>query len=78
MTTRKSLTLDKITLRVPRGADPQAVLREVTRALGDSATQSTPHLRVNVAPSSPGEGPQALAQRIGHATRARIQSGDGS
>lgn len=78
MSTRKSLTLDKITLRVPRGADPQAVLHEVARALGDGAAQSTPHLRIHVAPSSPGEGPQALAHRIGRATNARLKSGDGS
>lgn len=78
MTAKRAVSLNKLTLRVPRGADPQAALRAVTQALADVATHSSNHLRVSLPPSSPGEGPQALAHRIGRATAARLTSGDGS
>ncbi len=78
MTPKRIVSLDKLTVRVPRGADPQAVLREVSRALADGATQSSDHLRVTTSPSPRGEGTEALAHRIGRATAARLNSGDGS
>lgn len=77
MTSKRIVSLDKLTLRVPRGADPQAALRAVTQALAEGATQSSAHMRVSL-PSTAGIGPQALAHRIGRATAARLKSGDGS
>ena len=77
MTRRKSVTLDKVTLHLPPGADPQAVLRAVTEAMRRSATSSAAELRVTL-PGVSGEGPQALAQRVGRATAARLKHGGGS
>ncbi len=78
MSGKRVISLDKVTLRVPRGSDPQAVLHAATQALADRATQSLPRLRVTAAPSPQGEGAQALADRIGRATAARLRTGDGS
>jgi hypothetical protein len=78
MTAKRIVTLDKVTLRLPHGADPQAVLREVSRAIAAGPVQSPTALRVTAAPALRGEGPQALAHRVGRATAARITSGDGS
>ncbi|MDD9717744.1 MULTISPECIES: hypothetical protein [Dinoroseobacter] len=77
MSRRKTVMLDKVTLHVPPGADPQAVLRAVTKAMGQGASSSTATVRVTV-PGIPGEGPQALAQRIGRATAAKLKSGGGA
>jgi hypothetical protein len=80
MSRKRIVTLDKLTLRLPRHAagDPQAILREIGKALGENATTSTRRLDVITAPSPAGEGKAALAQRIGRATAARLGSGDGS
>lgn len=78
MTPKRIVSLNKLTLHVPRGTDPQAALRAVTQALSEGATQSGAQMRVSLPASASGEGPQALAHRIGRATAARLKSGDGS
>jgi hypothetical protein len=77
MSPRKTVVVDKVTLHLPPGADAQAVLRAVGQAVGQGAQSSTAQLRVTV-PGLAGEGPQALAQRIGRATAAQLRKGGGS
>lgn len=77
MTRRKTVTLDKVTLRVPPGTDPQAVLKAVTEAVRGGAVSDAPALRIDL-PALRGEGPQALAQRIGRATAVKLRNGGGS
>lgn len=79
MTEKRIVTLDQLTLRLPRHAlgSREAILREVTKALGTHAATSVESLTVSAAPSAPGEGPQALAHRVGVATAARLRQGGG-
>lgn len=77
MTRRKTVTLDKVILRVPPGTDPQAVLKAVTEAARGAAVSDTAALRVDL-PAQRGEGAQALAQRIGRATAVKLRNGGGS
>jgi len=59
-------------------ASREAILQEITQALSAHATASAASLSVTVAPSIKGEGGQALAQRVGRATAAKLKAGGGS
>ncbi len=78
MTVRRTVSVGKLTLHVPAGADREAVLREVGRALAEGATRSSAQLTVTTPAVQPGEGTQGLAHRIGRATAARLMNGGGS
>lgn len=79
MTEKRIVTLDRLTLRLPRHAlgSREAILREVTKALGAHAGGSIDSLTVRPAPTAEGEGPQALSHRVGAATAARLRQGGG-
>lgn len=79
MSGNRKVTIDRLTLRLPRHAarNPTAILKEVSRVLGEQATASQERMRVVSGPSPQAEGGEALARRIGRATAARLQRGGG-
>ena len=78
MSRRRTVIVDRVVLRVPRGAarSSSAILHELGRVLGTSATLPQARLRV-LTPSLPGDTAGKLADRVGRRATARLSTGGG-